>query len=68
MLLVGLGVVYAAAFALARSVMAIWPLLTPLGSLFSNLQTGDIHLLWASIAGFADIAVAMAVVNWLAMR
>jgi len=50
-----------------RNVMAVWPLLTPLGSLFSNLQTGDIHLRWASIACFADIAVAMAVVIWLAM-
>jgi membrane protease YdiL (CAAX protease family) len=66
--LVGLGVVYAVAFALARNVIAVWPLLTPLGSLFNNLQTGDIHLPWASIAGFADIAVAMAVVIWLAMR
>jgi len=66
--LVGLGVVYAVVFALARNVIAIWPLLTPLGSLFNNLQTGDIHLPWASIAGFADIAAAMAMVIWLAMR
>ena len=67
-LAVGLGVVYAVAFALARNVMAVWPLLTPLDSLFNNLETGGIHFPWASIAGFADIAVAMAVVVWLAMR
>ena len=66
--LVGLGVVYAVVFALARNVIAVWPLLTPLGSLFNNLQAGDIHLPWASIAGFADIAAAMAMVIWLAMR
>jgi membrane protease YdiL (CAAX protease family) len=64
--LTGLGVVYA--FALARSVFALWPLLTPLGSFYANVQAGDIPLPWASIAGFADVLVVMLVVVWIAHR
>ena len=66
--LTGLGVVYAVAFALARSVFVLWPLLTPLGSFYANVQDGDIPLPWASIAGFADVLVVMLVVVWLAHR
>lgn len=66
--LTGLGVVYATAFALTRSVVVLWPLLTPLGSLFAQLEGGDIELPWASIAGFADVLALMLVVMWLARR
>ena len=66
--LTGLGVVYAVIFALARNVLVLWPLLTPLGSFFNAVDTGDIDLPWASIAGFADVFALMAVALWLAHR
>lgn len=66
--LVGLGVVYAVVFRLVGNVLVLWPLLTPVGSFFNNLEAGDIGLPWASIAGFADVLVAMAVVIWFARR
>lgn len=66
--LTGLGVVYATAFALTRSVLVLWPLLTPLGSLFAQVEAGDIELPWASIAGFAEVLALMVVVLWLARR
>jgi membrane protease YdiL (CAAX protease family) len=66
--LTGLGVVYGVAFALARSVLVLWPLLTPLGSFFAQLEAGDIELPWASIMGFADVLAAIVAVIWLAHR
>jgi membrane protease YdiL (CAAX protease family) len=66
--LFGLGVVYAIAFRLAGSVLVLWPLLTPLGALYANLEAGDIELPWESIAGFVDVAVVMAVLVWLGHR
>jgi hypothetical protein len=66
--LTGLGVVYAVAFALARSVLVLWPLLTPLGSFFANVEAGDIELPWASIMGFLDVLGLMVLVLWLARR
>lgn len=53
--LTGLGVVYAVAFRLVGSILVLWPLLTPLGSFFNQLQASDIELPWTSIAGFADV-------------
>jgi len=66
--LFGLGVVYAIAFRLVDNILVLWPLLTPLGAFFNNVQAGDIELPWASIAGFADILVVMAAVIWIAIR
>jgi hypothetical protein len=66
--LFGLGVVYAIAYALVRNVLVLWPLLTPLGAFFNNLEAGDIELPWASIAGFADVAAAMVAAVWFAHR
>lgn len=66
--LFGLGVVYAIAYRLVENILVLWPLLTPLGALFNNLEAGDIVLPWASIAGFANVAAAMAFVIWLAAR
>ena len=66
--LAGLGVVYALAFRATRNVLILWPLLTPLGSLFNNLEAGDIVLPWASMAGFGQVLIAMVVVLWLGQR
>lgn len=66
--LLGLGVVYAVAFATARNLLVLWPLLTPLGSFFANLQAGDIALPWASILGFGDVLVVIGAVILLARR
>jgi membrane protease YdiL (CAAX protease family) len=66
--LTGLGVVYAVAFAIARNLLVLWPLLTPLGSFYANLQAGDIELPWAAIAGFADVLGLMALAWWLTVR
>lgn len=66
--LTGEGVVYAVAFAIARNVLVLWPLLTPLGSFYDNVISGDIELPWASIAGFAEVFAVMLFVLWLAYR
>ncbi len=66
--LLGLGVIYAVAFAVARNVFVLWPLLTPLGSFFANVQAGNIDLPWASILGFADVLAVVVVVIVLARR
>ncbi|MEQ6901380.1 CPBP family intramembrane glutamic endopeptidase [Nocardioides sp. YIM 152588] len=66
--LTGLGVVYAVAFAVARNLVVLWPLLTPLGSFYANLEAGDIDLPWASIAGFADVLLLMLVALWVTAR
>ena len=66
--LFGLGVVYAVAFAIPRNVFVLWPLLTPLGSFYNSVATGDIDLPWASILGFADVFAVMLAAMWLAHR
>lgn len=66
--LTGLGVVYSVAFALTRNVLVLWPLLTPLGSFYANVEAGDIDLPWASILGFVDVAALMLASFWLAAR
>lgn len=66
--LFGLGVVYAITFRLTRNILVLWPILTPMGAFFNNLESGDIDLPWASIAGFADVAGIMAGAFWLAYR
>ena len=66
--LLALGVVYAVAYRLTTNILVIWPLLTPVGAFFNNLNNGDIELPWASLLGFADVAVLMVVAIWLAHR
>jgi hypothetical protein len=66
--LLGLGVLYAVVYRLTTNVLIVWPLLTPLGAFFNNVDAGDIELPWASLAGFADIAAVMAASLWLARR
>jgi hypothetical protein len=58
--LFGLRLVYAIAFQLTSNLLVLWPLLTPLGSFFANVDAGDIDLPWASILGFLDVAAVMA--------
>ena len=66
--LFGLGVVYAIAYRLVDNILVLWPLLTPVGAFFNNLEAGEIALPWAAIAGFADVLAVMAAVIWLAFR
>jgi membrane protease YdiL (CAAX protease family) len=66
--LTGLGVTYAVAFAVARNVLVLWPLLTPMGSFYAQLKNADIELPWASILGFADVAIVMIGALWIAHR
>ncbi|HSJ85018.1 MAG TPA: type II CAAX endopeptidase family protein [Acidimicrobiia bacterium] len=66
--LFGLGVVYAIVYRLTTNLLILWPLLTPLGAFFNNIQTGDIELPWESILGFVDVAIVMAVAVWMAHR
>jgi membrane protease YdiL (CAAX protease family) len=66
--LFGLGVVYGVAFATARNLFVLWPLLTPLGSFVANLDTDVIPLRWASILSFGDVLVLIVSVIVLAGR
>jgi hypothetical protein len=66
--LFGLGVVYAIAFRLVSNTLVLWPLLTPLGAFYNNVEAGDIDLPWASNAGFAEVGVVMLVAVWFSAR
>ena len=66
--LLALGVVYAVAYRLTTNVLILWPLLTPVGAFFNNLEGGEIDLPWASLMGFADVALVMAAAIWVAHR
>jgi hypothetical protein len=63
-----LGVVNAVAFAAVRNLVVLWPLLTPLGSFYASLESGDIEMPWASILGFLDVLALMAAAIWLTVR
>ena len=66
--LAGLGAVYGVAFRSAGSVLVLWPLLTPLGSLFNQLQAGDVAMPMIAILGFADLFGLMLGAIWYARR
>lgn len=66
--LFGLGVVYALTFRLSGSILVLWPLLTPLGSFYNNVDSGDIDLPWASMIGFGELLVVMLAAVALAFR
>jgi membrane protease YdiL (CAAX protease family) len=66
--LAGLGIVYATAFAMTRSIFVLWPLLTPLGGFFANLRSGDIMLPLESVLGFGWLLVGMVAAIFLASR
>jgi hypothetical protein len=46
----------------------LWPVLIPLGSFYNSLQSGEIDLPWASIAGFVDVMAIMFAAVWFAHR
>lgn len=60
--------VYAEAYRLTTNILILWPLLTPVGAFFNNLEGGNIDLPWASLMGFADVALLMAAAIWVAHR
>ena len=66
--LLGLGVVYAIAYQLTSNLLVLWPLLTPLGSFFAQVDADDIDLPSASILGFLDVAAVMITVIVIAHR
>jgi uncharacterized protein len=66
--LFALGLVYGIAYACVNNVLVLWPLLIPLGSFYNSLQSGEIDLPWASIAGFVDVMAIMFAAVWLAHR
>ena len=68
--LFGLGIAYAVAYRISGNVLVLWPLLTPLGSFFAQLESGELtgQLPWAAIAGFADVIGLMVGVIWFAHR
>jgi membrane protease YdiL (CAAX protease family) len=66
--LFALGLVYAIAYRLTENVLVLWPLLTPIGGWFANMEAAEFQLPWASVLGFADVLGLMALVIWLASR
>jgi uncharacterized protein len=66
--LFGLGLVYGIAYACVNNVLVLWPVLIPIGSFYNNLQSGEISLPWAAIAGFVDVIAIMVAAIWLAHR
>jgi uncharacterized protein len=66
--LFGLGLVYGIAYACVNNVLVLWPVLIPIGSFYNNLQSGEISLPWAAIAGFVDVIAIMVAAIWIAHR
>jgi uncharacterized protein len=66
--LFGLGIVYAVAYALARSILVLWPLPTPVGGFFATTKAGDITLPLVAILGFADVSGLMLLALFLVTR
>jgi hypothetical protein len=64
----GLGVVYTIAYALARNIVVLWPLLTPLGSFFADVRGGEIEMPMIAILGFVDVLGLMAAAIYLTWR
>ena len=68
--LFGLGVVYTVAFRVTRNLLAIWPLLTPMGGFFSQLKAGEMQgqLPWISMLGFGEVLAVFAIAIYVAAR
>jgi membrane protease YdiL (CAAX protease family) len=66
--LFGLGIVYAVAYAVARNILVLWPLLTPVGGFFATAKAGDITLPLVAILGFADVFGLMLLSVFLVTR
>jgi uncharacterized protein len=68
--LTGLGLVYAIAYAQTRNLLVLWPLLTPLGSFYALLNSGELvgQLPRMSILGFIDVTAVIVTVLFVARR
>ena len=66
--LAGLGILYATAFVVVRNILVLWPLLTPVGGFFANLQAGDVELPLEAVLGFAWLLVGMMAIVYAAYR
>lgn len=67
--LFGLGVTYAVAFRITGNLLALWPLLVPLGSFFNRLEAADMAPLpMIAILGYLDVVGLIAAAIWLAHR
>jgi hypothetical protein len=68
--LFGLGIVYAVAFRVANNILLLWPLLTPMGSFFAQLESGALAGAppGAAILGVAAVSGLMAAAIWLARK
>jgi membrane protease YdiL (CAAX protease family) len=66
--LFGLGIVYVVAFVVARNVLVVWPLLTPLGGFFVTVRGGEIEMPMVAILGFLDVFGVMLAAVFLANR
>ena len=66
--LFGLGLVSGIAYACVNNVLVLWQVLIPIGSFYNNLQSGNIDLPWAAIAGFVDVMAVMFAAVWLGHR
>lgn len=66
----GLGIIYALAYLTVENVLVMWPLLTPLGSFFAQLESGELagRLPWAALLGFVDVIGLFAAAIWWAHR
>ena len=62
-----IGVLYAAAFLLTRSIFILWPVFQPLGQLITLVKDG-LTLPLAAMLGFIEAMILMFVFVWLAAR
>ncbi len=61
------GVVYACVFRLTRNIFILWPLLQPIGQLFTLSKDG-LSLPFMATVGFGEVLIVMLVAVWLAQR
>ncbi len=62
-----IGILYAVAFRLTKSVFVLWPLFQPMGQMVTLIKDG-LALPLLSALGFAEVLIAMLVLVWLAGR
>jgi len=61
------GVIYACVFRLTRNIFILWPLLQPIGQLFTLSKDG-LDLPFIATVGFGEVLIVMLVAVWLAHR
>ena len=67
MFLFWVGVLYAVAFRLTKSIFILWPLFQPIGQLTTLIRDG-LQLALLAAVGFLEVLVVMLVLVWLADR